>query len=444
MKTKFYKFAFPFGICLGLILLIIFFFKSIYVVSSPSLGTVRLNIETYLAGKNQPTHPSVYSFCEPWNGYRYWMAYSPYPNGNGEEENPCIAVSNDLYYWETPNFLANPIADNEETGCNELKDPHIVYREDLDRLEVWYLGRVSKHLGGNGASLLLMRKYSTDGVSWSEVEIMSETHYLSPSIIWDGEKYQMWAIGYDLYGTTGTISYQESQDGTHWTKPVLCTLGTENSNIDIWHGSVTVYDGTYYMSFIDNGGMQKIFCCTSNDGVQFSEPEKIIENSGFWRNLYRPFLWYDGADYVCIYGVVTTANQWYLSMSNGTSLSSLTGITSNDSTHMYPLADTPTNTHSITYQLKTVYDSVKSYLRIELLLLGLIEILLMFMCPKLYSSKKYFAICLIGNFIFCVYWIIIRMRLSGTFHMITAMISILILVASISAFIRCVQLSHKH
>lgn len=45
---------------------------------------IRLNIETYLAGKNQPTHPSVVTFKNAWNGYKYWMAYSPFPYANGE------------------------------------------------------------------------------------------------------------------------------------------------------------------------------------------------------------------------------------------------------------------------------------------------------------------------------------------------------------------------
>lgn len=68
---------------------------------------LRLNIETYYGGKNQPTHPSVVSFEKAWNGYKYWMAYSPFPNGNGDEENPCIAVSNDLLYWDIPQGFLN-------------------------------------------------------------------------------------------------------------------------------------------------------------------------------------------------------------------------------------------------------------------------------------------------------------------------------------------------
>ena len=222
------------------------------VMPSENLGAVRLNIETYLAGQNQPTHPSVVFFPNSWNGAKYWLAYSPYPYANGEEENPCIAISNNMLFWETPTGLANPISDNEETGCNELKDPHLLYRDDMDRLEMWYLGRLSENLGGDGTSLLLFRKYSYDGISWSDFEVMSPTKYLSPTIYWDGTKYQLWSIGYDMWNTKGTVVYQESTDGFNWSTPTLCTLAEKNTNIDIWHGSVVKHNGKYHFVFVDN------------------------------------------------------------------------------------------------------------------------------------------------------------------------------------------------
>lgn len=117
------------------------------------------------------------------------MTYTPYPYANGEEENPSIAVSNDLYAWVTLDGMVNPIADNEETGCRELKDPHILYRDDLDRIEIWYLGRVSQQLGGDGTSLTLFRKYSTDGIIWSDYEVMSTVEYLSPVLACLGYTY---------------------------------------------------------------------------------------------------------------------------------------------------------------------------------------------------------------------------------------------------------------
>lgn len=57
---------------------------------SDSEGSAVLNIETYIDGENQPTHPSVVDMGQEWNGFRYWMAYSPYPYADGAEENPCV------------------------------------------------------------------------------------------------------------------------------------------------------------------------------------------------------------------------------------------------------------------------------------------------------------------------------------------------------------------
>lgn len=233
--------------------------------ASKGLGEIRLNIQTYRAGMDQVTHPSVLEFESNWNGYKYWMAYTPYPYGNGEEENPCIAVSDDLFYWDVPEGMVNPIADNEETGCDELKDAHILYRDDLDRIEVWYLGRLSENLGGDNDTLLLFRKYSYDGIIWSDYEVMSETEYLSPSIIWKDGKYQFWGIGYGKFNNTGTVAYYESVDGKIWNNQKICSIDGVSSDLPVWHGSVSYANGKYYLCILKAAMIHKIFIAA---GVQ--------------------------------------------------------------------------------------------------------------------------------------------------------------------------------
>ena len=169
----------------------------------------------------------------------------------------------------------------------------------------------------------------------------------------------------------------------------------------------------------------------------------IIENNKFWRNLYRPFLWYDGNQYICIYGVVNAANEWYITMSKGTSLDCLIGINHADLSKMYPLTDSTTNTHSMMYYLKAMYHAVRNYLRIELMLLALIEIILMRIRPKLYTSNKYFFICQILNIFISVYWIVIKMQLSKIFNLIAAIFAILIINISMSALLSWAKLCHS-
>lgn len=336
-----------------------------------TVGKVRLNIETYQAGLNQPTHPSIITFDNEWNGYRYWMAYTPYPGANGEEENPSIAASNDMYKWETPYGMVNPIANNEETGCHELKDSHILFRSDLNRIEVWYLGRLSKNLGGDGNSLTLFRKYSYDGIIWSSYEVMDNVSYLSPTVRWDGNKYQMWSIGFDTYETTGTFVYQESTDGKNWTFPKKCSIGNKTENLEIWHGSVN-YDtdtDTYFCVYIPNAeDSQTIELCESKDGIHFTKNQSIVQNDSttLWQRFYRPCLLVDEGTYHLFYGVITEDNKWFISYSKGKTLEKMVGINEEDSKKMVTLNDTVINTKSISYISRMLYHSLSDHLRPEL------------------------------------------------------------------------------
>lgn len=416
-----------------------FLYESFHGMNPPeSVGSVRLNIDTYLAGANQPTHPSVVSFESPWNGYSYWMAYSPYPYANGEEENPCVAASNDLLYWETPAGLANPIGNNEETGCNELKDPHIVYREDLDRLEIWYLGRQSVSLGGDGVSLLLMRKWSADGVHWSPLEIMTQTEYLSPSIIWDGNKYQMWAIGYNLWNTEGTFVYQESGDGIHWSEPALCSIGQVYSGLDIWHGAVSKYLDTYHLVFIDNE-MQQILYCSSKDGITFNEPKVVVNNGEYWHHLYRPALLFEKNTVTCFYGIVTQENQWYISSSSGAYVDTLSGLRASSISNMIPLRDEVVDTHSISYHLRTLFHDIQKYFRIELFFFVFIEIVFMIFIPRSRTAKWFFPVCIVINLVLSCGYLLFRFTPKDLTQWISVYIAVLFINLGTDAILKCTK-----
>lgn len=396
-------------------------------LSNETVGEVRLNIETYLAGKNQPTHPSVVVFDEPWNGYRYWMAYSPYPLSDGEEENACIAVSNDLYDWGVPYGIANPVADNEETNCNELKDPHLLYRADLDRLEVWYLGRVSENLGGNNHDLILFRKHSSDGVNWSDYEIMDAVRFLSPSVYWDGEKYQMWSIGYDMWNTTGQFVYQESVDGFTWSEPVQCSIDGGSRNIDIWHGSMFVYEDMFHFVYIAESEKQEIYYCTSKDGITFNEKQVIVKNDGWWRNFYRPTLVMEKGKVACIYGVINDVNQWYLSMSTGSEFSELEGIRADDVEHMHPMVNDVTDTKSAGYRLRELKAAMKSYLSWKLIALMIAELACAAIIYHLRNSKRLLWFTEVVNILLTAAYIFIHRGFSGSISFLGAIWAFLLL-----------------
>lgn len=355
--------------------------------NNENLGDVSLYIETYLAGKNQVTHPNVIKFDEEWNGYKYWMGYTPYPNGNGEEENPCVAVSNDMYSWKTPKGLANPVANNEETGCHELKDSQLIYRDDLDRLEMWYLGRLSKNLGGDGETLLLFRKTSKDGINWSKYEVMREFKYVSPAIIWDGEKYNCWGIGFEGQGTKGVFDYMESVDGVNWSEPVHCKIGNNVDNLDMWHGNVTYNEklGTYELVYTPLSN-QKIYYSTSKNKTEFENSKVIISNDSLWTSLYRPTLLFDNNKYYCLYGVIGENSENYISMSTGINIDDLKGITQDD---IGKMSGTPMELQTQEPSFREVLSEYKRlFFRIELLVFIPILYTLAILISKV-KNKKY-------------------------------------------------------
>ena len=60
-------------------------------------------------GDTQATHPKAVAFNEKWNGYKYWITFTPYCNGDDRTENPHILASNDLINWEEPTGYTNPL-----------------------------------------------------------------------------------------------------------------------------------------------------------------------------------------------------------------------------------------------------------------------------------------------------------------------------------------------
>ena len=80
-------------------------------------------------GDNEAYHPKVITFNKKWNGYKYWMSYTPYPGGNSGYENPHIAVSNDLINWYAPNKknISLDEVKNKYKKKRYNSDSHIVY-----------------------------------------------------------------------------------------------------------------------------------------------------------------------------------------------------------------------------------------------------------------------------------------------------------------------------
>ena len=288
-----------------------------------------LYIETY-EGSNQLTHPKVLVFGGVWSGYKYWMAYTPYPNSNDYYENPCIAASSNGIDWDTPLGLTNPLAEltpEEDADKGHYSDTHLLYRVDTDTMECWY--RYSVNL----AEEKIFRRTTTDGVNWTPHELMISVQpvslYLSPAIMFEDNKYKMWFVA-----TGAVVQYIESNDdGVSWTNPIDCEVPL-NEGYEPWHLDVVHTDKGYEMLLCVNtpkGVNDKILLFgISTDGFTWSDFKPCINPSADKktfdsRQIYRSsFVKIDGIYYV-YYAGYSTSNEWKLGLSIGESLDKLVG-----------------------------------------------------------------------------------------------------------------------
>ena len=147
-------------------------------------------------GDDQAFHPKVLNFEKPWNGYRYWMAYTPYPGADQRKENPHVCVSNDRIHWkpfegEGKAVSLDPLTPFEDPDKQYNSDTHLVYRKDIDTLECYW-----RQVDNRTRIDKIMKRTTTDGIHWSKAQnvLVSDARtdrILSPAIIYENGRYKM-------------------------------------------------------------------------------------------------------------------------------------------------------------------------------------------------------------------------------------------------------------
>ncbi len=258
----------------------------------------------------QSYHPKIISFNSPWHNYKYWMSYTPYPTGDDLKENPCIAVSNDLINWKEPgNSKINPLDEpaNKEKAKVYNSDAHLVYNDNLDRLECYW-----RFVDNYKKITVIYRRCSNDGINWSPKE---ETLYMpdrtkadciSPAIIYENNLYKMWYVQ-----TEGILKYAESKDGINWENFKDIDIKYDNK-LKIWHLDVIKTQNGYEMlsvafkNFSQRNDMS-LYYSNSADGINWKTSKEILKptvKSKNWDNkgIYRSSFIYEDGIYYVFYG----------------------------------------------------------------------------------------------------------------------------------------------
>lgn len=264
-------------------------------------------------GDHQAYHPKVLYFKNGWNGYDYWMSFTPYPYSDSNKENPHIVVSDDMVNWHEFEKFENPLDEvkNTANGKRYNSDSHIVYNSDNDTLECWW-----RFVDDVEDKVTIYRSVTEDGLNWSEKEKIitakrSEKDYVSPAIIYEDNIYKMW------YVYRNTVYYIESEDLENWSKPINMKIEYQES-VNSWHLDVIHTDNGYemilvaYYSWEDRNKMNLYY--TKSDDNMVWDIAKIIltptTNTLRWDNsgLYRSSILYIDDTYYIYYSGQGTNN----------------------------------------------------------------------------------------------------------------------------------------
>ena len=237
-------------------------------------------------GSGEAVHPSVLYFKNKWNGYRYWMAMTPYFQYNDKLENPEILVSNNGIDWIVPAGLTNPIEPSPAGAGNYNSDTELVY--DYDKNVLWCVIRCTI----NGIQSIKAQS-SLNGISWTAAStiLTSTTDYLlSPAIIYENGLFTMFWVGANIPDVGARVLRYKTSNNmlSGWSATTNCTA-TFPTGRDLWHMSMRKINEEYHGFFHcgDPGSSTsnvELYFAVSTDNLNYTVKQTPILRSGIPNN----------------------------------------------------------------------------------------------------------------------------------------------------------------
>jgi len=274
----------------------------------------------------QATHPDVIYFKSGFKDYKYWMAFTPYPNTWSVFENPSVLTSNDGIVWVVPRGLKNPVVppppDVKDGG--HYSDTDMIFIDG--KLIVYF---VYNKNGVRGPSKIY-KVESKDGILWSSPQLVLETKKTvegySPSIIYNENVYKMW-----FFGGEDKLYYMSSSDGKTWTEPIDVNMKIKDWKT--WHIDVLKTDLGYEALIScrkEHLSTRALYYASSSDGINWkvSENPVIYPTTSSWDSggIYRAtFIKQDGL-YKVWYSAYDLSNKWHIGYAEGHDMERLKGM----------------------------------------------------------------------------------------------------------------------
>ena len=240
-------------------------------------------------GTGHGFHPSVWDsgVGKGWNGFRYWMAMTPFHGGNEDLENPCILVSHDGFAWEEPPGVTNPLARRGAApGFDYNSDTELVFVPEEGPTGTLYC--FWRPANGFVAPIDEAWYYatSTDGVAWSAQQCAGawfgvDPSYASPSFV------RRASTDWRAFTNAGMLVAAHPTGPWSQLKPYR-HIGL--SGRSWWHHDVELVGGRFWA--IVNNGSADVWPAVSRDGLHwvhgasiFAKPSPNAWDAGGY---YRP------------------------------------------------------------------------------------------------------------------------------------------------------------
>lgn len=208
-------------------------------------------------------HTDVVYVPEGWNGWRYWLAFTPYPGA--ARENISVVVSNDLVTWRVPPGGTNPLLTNAEIlalgNYGHSSDPDLVLLPN-GTMRVYF-----RPAGTSDQDEAVWCMDSTDGITWGAPQKLIEeqatnTSLLSPAVVVEDDgTFSMWTVNVGA----GAVHRRTSPDGLTWSVPTACTGAVEQR----WHADVVLFAGRYHM-LMNSNNPANLYFRWSDDGLAWT------------------------------------------------------------------------------------------------------------------------------------------------------------------------------
>lgn len=274
-------------------------------------------------GSGETTHPCVVFIPGGWRGYRYWMAVTPYPAADSEQENPCILRSNDGDTWAAPTGLTNPI-DPWPGGSDYNSDTELVLDPSGETLHCFWRAVEFSATPQRG---VIYVSSSRDGAVWSTpVEAITNAtataRVVSPTVWWDPAGGEWVMVGVSILPSPNVlVRYTSPTPAGPWVQSSNPTVtGALPSGRDFWHINAKQVGDVVFAVMNDtlldaDGSGGGLYMMRSSDQGQSWElaAEAIINRwGGTWdQSLYRSsFVPLPNGDLDLWYAGISSGNAW--------------------------------------------------------------------------------------------------------------------------------------